>query len=91
MNARRLSAWEIICHEPTIETARLIVPGGWLYRTIVFATSERSISLVFVPEPEFIEEIRRALQTPACDCDQADNPDPACHASDCAWRAFRRP
>jgi hypothetical protein len=59
----RLPAWEIICHEATTETARLIVPGGWLYRTIVLAPgAQQSISLVFVPEPEFIEEIRRALR-----------------------------
>jgi hypothetical protein len=25
-------------------------------------------------------------QTPGCDCDQANNPDPEFHASDCTWR-----
>jgi hypothetical protein len=59
----RLPQWELIAHEPTIETARLIVPGGWVYRTIVLAPgAQQTITLVFVPEPEFIEEIRRALR-----------------------------
>jgi hypothetical protein len=24
--------------------------------------------------------------TPGCDCDQENQPDPSCHASDCVWR-----
>jgi hypothetical protein len=32
------------------------------------------------------DEGRAAALTPGCDCDQAGQPDPAVHASDCVWR-----
>lgn len=43
-------------HDRTIESSRLKVPGGWLYRTVAFHTqmpggAACSVSQTFVPDP----------------------------------------
>jgi hypothetical protein len=47
--------WETITDESSNRLDRIRVPGGWLYRTIVFGAgpvgSILSVALAFVPSP----------------------------------------
>lgn len=43
---------ETIERHPNLFTDRIIVPGGWIYRS--FIKSNQSMGMVFVPNPETV-------------------------------------
>jgi hypothetical protein len=45
-----MTKWEVVSapHDDDV-TDRLVVPGGWIYRTSTYG--DRSVALVFVPDP----------------------------------------
>jgi hypothetical protein len=50
--SKKPARWEEVAADEWSETCRMAVPGGWLYRTIVYAADEsaNSVATTFVPE-----------------------------------------
>lgn len=44
--------WQTVTSEPGRATARLAVPGGWLYRETVIADHGDVVAIAFVPDPK---------------------------------------
>ncbi len=43
--------WELVEESDIGNTYRLVVPGGWLYRHIIYSAHGNSVVMAFVPEP----------------------------------------
>lgn len=52
-----MTKWEVVTEERdgnkviAEQTARLSVPGGWLYRTYHYFDGRECVAMVFVPDP----------------------------------------
>ena len=48
----KLHEWEVVCHTSDFNhaTARMRVPGGWLYRDRVSSGTSEYFNMVFVPD-----------------------------------------
>ena len=50
--------WELVQRQGNIETERLGVPGGWLYRCTFSGGFSPFATMTFVPEPVTIPELK---------------------------------